>query len=154
MPGVVRAHTQTYEGMAVRDLRALMKERELSVAGIREKSEMVEFLREDDRKTPSMRARDRAARKKNVRDRERRPKRRSSDGCLHTPRQPSEVAQEYSSAPMPGASQVRHTVLEPLATRPEVLTSDDELSPLSTPTSGDRPGTVPPAPSAASVNWN
>lgn len=116
-------HAPTYETMGMKDLRALMEERDLDE--VRGKQAMVDALRADDRKTPSVRARDRAQRKKASG----RYRRRSSDGCLYTPR--DGVIDEndaYNSAPVVRPARPQ---LDPLIPLPPSRDEDspDELTP-------------------------
>lgn len=153
-------HAPTYDTMPVKELRQLMKARELPMRGVKDKRELVDMLREDDRKTPSIRARDRAARKREARENsgsdmplhERRPRgksrRRSSDGCLYTPRAP-----ENRAKPSPSPSSMPDPFVAPKNGHESTYRiegeSEDELdSPVS---SGHaQEPTLPPS----SVNWN
>lgn len=158
VPDFISKNAPTYATMPMDQIRALTKERELTVDG-HDKAQMVQALREDDRKTPSVRARDRAARKKpstagaSNTKRTQRPRRRSSDGCLHTPREENDPAADYSSTPIK-----QRPPLLPIQ-GPEVLSngidedSPDELTPMSTPR-GDIAGHGDMMPAPASINWN
>jgi len=167
MADACQAHVPTYNSMDVEELRELMQVRHLPV-GMGDKPEMVAQLRDDDSKSPSVRASDRARRKREMRERSREPKpsarreakprRRSSDGCLHTPRKVT-VDETYNSAPVG----IAHNRIPPMrSSLPGTIAEDsgDELTPPSSPSSvrGTSPqnegdaAAISPAP--ASINWN